>query len=54
MVFRHKPHKRRFAIYHKQTKYAPAFAVLRKFGRPIHPSVMTRKKRQWRRHTIDE
>jgi ribosomal protein L39E len=54
MVFRHKPIKKRFANYHKETKYAPAWAVLKKFGKIMHPSVLTKKKRFWRRHTIDE
>jgi len=54
MVFRDKPMKKRFANYHKQTKYAPVWAILKKYGRILHPSVLTKKKRHWRRHTIDE
>ncbi|MEM4326136.1 MAG: hypothetical protein QXU40_02450 [Candidatus Pacearchaeota archaeon] len=35
----------------KQTKWAPIFSVLRKYGKGkrIHPSTLTRYKRSWRR-----
>jgi len=54
MVFRNKAKKKRFAKYNKQTRWAPAWAVLKKLGRPAHPSRITRKRRFWRRHTLDE
>ena len=35
----------------RQTKWAPVWAVLKKFGarKRIHPSAITRQKRSWRR-----
>ena len=35
----------------RQTKWAPVWTVLKKFGmgKKIHPSQMTRQKRSWRR-----
>jgi ribosomal protein L39E len=35
----------------RQTKWAPVWAVLRKYGmgKRIHPSRMTKQKRSWRR-----
>ena len=35
----------------RQTKWAPVWAVLKKFGqgKRIHPSHMTKNKRNWRR-----
>ena len=35
----------------KQTKWAPIWAVMRRYGKGkrVHPSVMTRHKRSWRR-----
>ncbi len=35
----------------RQTKWAPVWAILKKFGKKkrIHPSVITHKKRSWRR-----
>ena len=35
----------------RQTKWAPVWAVLKKYGigKRIHPSTMTRNKRSWRR-----
>ena len=35
----------------RRTKWAPVWAVLKKFGtgKRIHPSAMTRQKRNWRR-----
>lgn len=38
----------------RQTKWAPVWAVLRKFGpgKKIHPSAMTHVKRSWRRNKL--
>ncbi|MEK6829412.1 MAG: hypothetical protein AABY15_04740 [Nanoarchaeota archaeon] len=35
----------------RQTKWAPVWAVLRKYGKGkrVHPSAMTRNRRSWRR-----
>ena len=54
MVFRVKSKKVRFARRMKERKWAPAWAAFKKYGRPVHPSRITVKKRSWRRHTIDE
>jgi ribosomal protein L39E len=37
-----------------QTKWAPVWAVIKKFGpgRKIHPSVITHTKRTWRRNKL--
>jgi ribosomal protein L39E len=46
--------KIRLTKKNRQTKWAPVWAVLRKFGvgKRIHPSTMTRHKRNWRRNKI--
>lgn len=38
----------------RQTKWAPVWAVLRKFGmgKRVHPSVLTRHRRSWRRSKL--
>ncbi|MEM1577775.1 MAG: hypothetical protein QXQ30_00345 [Candidatus Pacearchaeota archaeon] len=38
----------------KRTRWAPIFAIIRKFGlgKRVHPSVITRIKRNWRRRKI--
>jgi hypothetical protein len=45
--------KRKMTLSKKagQTKWAPVWAVLKKYGtgKRIHPSTMTRYKRSWRR-----
>ena len=43
--------KARLAVKARQTKWAPVWAVLKKYGqgKRIHPSSMTRHKRSWRR-----
>ena len=35
----------------RQTKWAPVWAVLKKYGpgKRVHPSAMTKQKRSWRR-----
>ncbi|MEK6741940.1 MAG: hypothetical protein AABX91_02300 [Nanoarchaeota archaeon] len=43
--------KTKLAVKARQTKWAPVWAVLKKFGpgKRIHPSSITRQKRSWRR-----
>lgn len=43
--------KTKLAKKGKQTKWAPVWAVLKKYGmgKRIHPSQMTRNRRSWRR-----
>ena len=43
--------KKRLGVKGRQTKWAPVWAVLKKFGvgKRIHPSQMTRTKRSWTR-----
>jgi len=43
--------KEKLAVKARQTKWAPVWAVLRKYGKGkrVHPSNMTRHKRSWRR-----
>jgi len=42
------------AVKGRQTKWAPVWAVLRKFGigKRIHPSAITKHRRSWRRTKI--
>ncbi len=43
--------KSRLAMHAKRTKWAPVWIVLKKFGmgKRIHPSAVTRHRRNWRR-----
>ena len=43
--------KTRLAKKGRQTKWAPVWAVLKKFGmgKRVHPATMTRNRRSWRR-----
>jgi ribosomal protein L39E len=43
--------KAKLAKKGRQTKWAPVWAVLRKYGmgKRIHPSAMTKHRRSWRR-----
>jgi ribosomal protein L39E len=45
------PKKVKLAKQTKRTKWAPVWAVLRKFGpgKRIHPSQITKQRRNWRR-----
>lgn len=47
----HLSRKLRLAKYGRQTKWAPFWAVIRKFGtgRRVHPGRITAVKRSWRR-----
>ena len=50
-TFKHFSRKLRLAKLGRQTKWAPFWAVIRKFGkgRRVHPSRITATKRNWRR-----
>ena len=54
MALKNKNKKIKLAKYGKRTKWAPVWAVLRKFGmgKRIHPSVITRHRRSWRRNKL--
>ncbi len=43
--------KIKLGVYERQTKWAPVWAVVKKFGkgRRKHPSEMTKERRHWRR-----
>ena len=43
--------KAKLAVKTRQTKWAPIWAVLKKFGvgKRIHPSIITRHRRNWKR-----
>ena len=45
------PKKVKLSVAGRRTKWAPYWAVLRRFGigKKIHPSAMTIQKRHWRR-----
>jgi len=51
MGFKSKVKKKKLAKKGRQTKWAPVWAVLKKYGagKRIHPSVMTAGRRHWRR-----
>ena len=51
MGIKNQEKKAKLAVKGRQTKWAPVWAVLRKFGKGkrVHPSQMTRHKRSWRR-----
>ncbi len=51
MGIKYKGKKEKLTKLGRRTKWAPIWAVLKKFGpnKRIHPSVMTRHKRSWKR-----
>lgn len=51
MGIKNKQKKEKLAKKAKQTKWAPFWAVLKKYGtgKKVHPSAMTRHRRSWRR-----
>jgi len=51
MGFKNTQKKSSLAVKGRQTKWAPIWAVLRKFGmgKRVHPSTMTRYRRSWKR-----
>lgn len=51
MGIKYKGKKEQLSKFGKRTKWAPFWAVLKRYGpgKKIHPSAMTREKRSWRR-----
>ena len=51
MGIKNKNKKAKLAVAGRKTKWAPVWAVLRKFGmgKRIHPSTITKHRRSWRR-----
>ncbi len=51
MGIKNKQKKEKLAKKGRQTKWAPVWVVLRKFGKGkrIHPSAITKHRRSWRR-----
>ena len=51
MGFKNQQKKEKLVKKGRQTKWAPVWAVLKKYGmgKRIHPSVMTHQRRSWRR-----
>ena len=45
------PKKVKLAVHTRRTKWAPIWAVLKKFGqgKRVHPSQLTAQRRHWRR-----
>ncbi len=52
--YKHPSKKKRITKAGRQTRWAPFWAVMKKFGssRRLHPSRMTHVKRNWRRNRI--
>jgi len=48
---RHYPKKVKLGVHNRRTKWAPVWAVIKKFGKGKrkHPSEMTKIRRHWRR-----
>ncbi|MCF7910691.1 hypothetical protein K9L16_03400 [Candidatus Pacearchaeota archaeon] len=51
MPIKNNEKKAKLAKKNRQTKWAPVWAVLKKYGigKRVHPSAMTRHRRSWRR-----
>jgi ribosomal protein L39E len=51
MPIKNQQKKEKLAKHGRQTKWAPVWAVLRKFGngKRVHPSAITHVRRSWRR-----
>lgn len=51
MGIKNREKKTKLAKKGKQTKWAPVWAVLRKYGigKRVHPSAMTKNRRSWKR-----
>lgn len=45
------PKKVKLAVHNKRTKWAPFWAVIKRFGagKRVHPSQITPRRRHWRR-----
>ena len=48
---KHPSRKKRLIKLNKETKWAPFWTVIRKFGmgKRVHPSQLTKQRRHWRR-----
>ena len=51
MGIKNQQKKEKLAKHGRRTKWAPVWAVLRKYGmgKRVHPSAMTKQRRSWRR-----
>lgn len=51
MPIKNQQKKIKLAVKGRQTKWAPVWAVLKKYGigKRVHPSTMTKHRRSWRR-----
>ena len=51
MGIKHTQKKVKLSKLGRRTKWAPIWAVLKKYGtgKKVHPSIMTKQKRSWRR-----
>jgi len=51
MTLKNPQKKAKLAVRARQTKWAPVWVVLKKFGqgKRIHPSAITKHRRNWRR-----
>jgi len=51
MVIKSQPKKIKLAVHNRRTKWAPIWAVIKKFGtgKKVHPSSITKHRRHWRR-----
>ncbi len=51
MVIRNPQKKAKLAVRARQTKWAPVWVVMKKFGagKKVHPSAITKHRRSWRR-----
>jgi ribosomal protein L39E len=54
MGIKYKLKKDKLAVQGRRTKWAPIWAVLKKYGKGkrVHPSAMTRFRRSWRRNKL--
>ena len=55
MPIKHAKRKETFAKKGRQTKWAPVWAVLKKYGngKRVHPSAMTHNRRSWKRTKLN-
>jgi len=51
MTLKNPQKKAKLAVRARQTKWAPVWVVLKKFGagKKVHPSAITKHRRSWRR-----
>ena len=55
MPIKHQSRKIKFAVKGRQTRWAPIWVVLKKYGpgKKIHPSATTKYRRSWRRTKLN-